>query len=268
MNFSYDTLFDYCYVRNLYEKLSNLEEMIIPERWNYTNPHEKENQRNPILENYIKHTFRRLAFEYKECETQEDANRIIYASKTCSCFNTGLFTKTYEPVYAYMTSSKYDDDTKDWFFVDFMQESHPYLNVLSRPLPSRANYFKQAEDLIYNTDYELNCNSKHILEGNLERFPEEIRNLPYLLNIFEGATKIALKKVQANYKIAVPTFFKNKMCMLLPLDLTNTGNADLALAVERIDESRIYIARTCLTLDMAYNDARLIAKPDGEWLIP
>jgi hypothetical protein len=36
--------------------------------------------------------------------------------------------------------------------------------------------------------------------------------------------------------------------------------------VER--ENDVYRANTCLTLDMAINNARLIAKPDDEWSRP
>ena len=42
--------------------------------------------------------------------------------------------------------------------------------------------------------------------------------------------------------------------------------ADLALVVER--HSTFYRAATCLTLDMAYNNARQIARPDRDWLQP
>ena len=46
--------------------------------------------------------------------------------------------------------------------------------------------------------------------------------------------------------------------------MTNPAVADLALAVSR--EGNVYMASTCLTLDMAYNNARLLARPDSEWL--
>lgn len=52
------------------------------------------------------------------------------------------------------------------------------------------------------------------------------------------------------------------------------SKADLALAVYKIKGKQpdgldsFYSGRTCLTLDMAINNARLIAKPDEEWLKP
>ena len=42
--------------------------------------------------------------------------------------------------------------------------------------------------------------------------------------------------------------------------------ADLALVVE--DHVGFYRASTCLTLDMAYNNARQLARPDRDWLQP
>jgi hypothetical protein len=267
MNFEFDSLFDFSYVRNMQTSLDYLENLIIPERWNYTTAHDRQNQKNPILENYINHTFKRLAHEYRICESDGESNKIIYIDEENACFNTGLYTVNYEPVFAFFNKSKFIDDKKPWFFYGFVAESASVLAKLPL-LPGRANYLKNVEDLIYNADYSLRRNAKHILEENLDRFPEELREQPFLLNAFEGAIVIAQKRVRANYRIAIPTFFNGQMCMLLPIDVTGSGTADFALAVQRLDASKAYLAKTCLTLDMAYNDARLIAKPDDEWLRP
>ena len=42
------------------------------------------------------------------------------------------------------------------------------------------------------------------------------------------------------------------------------NKADVAIAVTKKDNC--YQGHTCLTLDMAYNNARLIAKPENNWL--
>ena len=74
----------------------------------------------------------------------------------------------------------------------------------------------------------------------------------------------AKKRVRRNYKTAIPQYYDGKIQLLLPLCLTSKTDADLALVVER--GNNVYRASTCLTLDMAINNARLIAKPDDEWL--
>lgn len=49
----------------------------------------------------------------------------------------------------------------------------------------------------------------------------------------------------------------------LPLCLTG-DKPELALTIQR--EDGFYAARTCLTLDMAYNNARLICRPETSWI--
>jgi len=81
------------------------------------------------------------------------------------------------------------------------------------------------------------------------------------------------KRVYRNYKTAVPQFYRDKggagcMQLLLPLCLEDPGKADLALAIEKNEAGNAYRGSTVLTLDMAYNNARLLARPDTEWLQP
>ena len=50
-----------------------------------------------------------------------------------------------------------------------------------------------------------------------------------------------------------------KQQLLLPLCLEDVNRADLALSIDRV--GNVYRAATVLTLDMAYNNARLVATP-------
>ena len=56
---------------------------------------------------------------------------------------------------------------------------------------------------------------------------------------------------------------KRRIQLLLPLCLTG-DKPELALTIQR--EDGFYAARTCLTLDMAYNNARLICRPETSWI--
>ena len=67
----------------------------------------------------------------------------------------------------------------------------------------------------------------------------------------------------ANYTLAVPQFYGGRIQLLLPLCLTG-DKPELALTIQR--EDGFYAARTCLTLDMAYNNARLICRPETSWI--
>jgi hypothetical protein len=85
-------------------------------------------------------------------------------------------------------------------------------------------------------------------------------------NLVKGAIDTATQRVKRNYKTAVPQYYQGSVQLLLPLSLTDPKKADLALVVERFSD--FYRAATCLTLDMAYNNARQLARPDRDWLKP
>lgn len=55
------------------------------------------------------------------------------------------------------------------------------------------------------------------------------------------------------------------MSLLLPLCLNEDNRADVALVVQRM-ESGNYQGQTILTLPQAYLDARLVCRPDSDWL--
>ena len=109
-------------------------------------------------------------------------------------------------------------------------------------------------------------------EDKLEFFSslsEKLKDKRYfnrLRNRFDDAVNLALKKVEWNYKTAVPMYFpsKNNVSLLLPLSLCDE-EVDLALVVTRHDNGS-YQGETVLPLDIAYSNSRLITKPYSEWL--
>jgi hypothetical protein len=258
-------IFDFAFFADWFGMLNFLEEIALPEDWNFKNPSsERRNQRNPILENYITHTFDRLATEYNESTTDAERNKKIFINGNKACFNTGLVTRNHKDIYAYFETNP-TTGKQPWIFKGFWDDSSPNLTDF-HPLPLRAVYFKDISDLIYDTSLELRVNSAYILNDALNRgrIPAELRDLPYLPILFEGSVQYAIKKVRANYRAAVPQYYQDRIQFLLPLSLLDPDSVDLALAVTKQDG--YYTGNTCLTLDMAYNNARLIAKPDAFWL--
>ena len=71
-----------------------------------------------------------------------------------------------------------------------------------------------------------------------------------------------------NYRTAIPVYFPsyNKMSILLPLSFKADADAEVALVVERNPVSKKYIAPTILDLPTAYSNARLVCKPESDWL--
>lgn len=261
-------LFDYAYIgsyaiaggeSNIENTLQALKALAMNENWEYSktaNIHPL-----PILYNYLIHTFNRVQEEVKIAEKDN-----------FSCFNTGLVTENQEEIFMLFGRNK----TKgSWKYLEFCKESSNDLTKFN-PLPERAKYFDDPSDLIYDTRLELRINIDHIVNDpdNFARFPQDIQQLSthQLINTFRGAVVHANKRVKRNYLTAIPQYYRGKyvpkgqLQLLLPLCLKDPTRADLALAVYKQDGT--YSGRTCLTLDMAINNARLITKPDDEWLRP
>jgi hypothetical protein len=174
------------------------------------------------------------------------------------------------------------------------------------PLPDRSQFFNNPTELIYDFSApEPQMNWNHIILDNVSRLPieflEENKPTGFLLrdttimstieknnyfeslstaiegdskkfraikNRFADGLSLALKRVQWNFKTAIPMYypFNNKMSLLLPLSLIDDEIIDLALVTEKT-QSGSYLGHTILPLSWAYNNARLITRPDSDWLI-
>jgi len=250
-------LFEYAYIRKIEDTLRELASLAMNESWEYH--HTPFDKPLPILYSYLLHTFHRIKDEQKILEIER-----------YSCFNTGLVTENQQEIFMLFKKGE-----RGWYFVEFCKESDGNMSRFSN-LPEQAQYFTDPSELIFDDRLPLRLNIDHIIEDqdNFERFPEMIKSLPklQLVNTFNGAIQHANKRVKRSYKTAIPQFYRGynvphgQIQLLIPLCLTDPTKADLALAVCK--EDGFYSGRTCLTLDMAINNARLIAKPDDEWLRP
>ena len=76
--------------------------------------------------------------------------------------------------------------------------------------------------------------------------------------------KHSIRLAQRSYRIAVPQFHYGKIQLLLPIYLRSPAKPDLALTLER--HGAWYRAATVLYPDWAYRQARLLSRPNSEWL--
>lgn len=88
-------------------------------------------------------------------------------------------------------------------------------------------------------------------------------------SMLDAAIDLAIKRTKWNYRTAVPSYFptSNEMSLLLPLCLEQIDIPDAALVVS-IAESGNYQGETILTMKQAYLDARLLCRPENDWLVP
>jgi hypothetical protein len=219
---------------------------------------------NGILKNYLEFTFRKLLQEKKVRFT---------ADNKFACFNTGLVTENLEDIFAFFEEYKNPKPgfTTPFCFKAFLKKSdNNVLRHFSHSIPDVADFFDKPELLIFNPKCDLIPDLDHIIKDNLPRFPKHLQKADdaELRRQLVGAIDEVKKKVRTNYKIAVPQYYDSKIQLLLPLCLTSgSPNPDLALVIHKLNDTT-YTARTCLTLKMAYNNARLIVKPQSNWLKP
>lgn len=243
--------------------LEALAEMAEEEPWGYvaTPSHDA----LPILRSYLKFTFMRL----------KEMNGGIAVSKNddWASFNTGLVTPDQNEIYA-LFSAKQKSFRRNWAFREFTTlEDKNFVDNFGGEPPPLAEYFNDPNELFYDKKLPLHINATHMME-NIDRFPDELKKYPHLARQALEAQQASIeKRVHRNYKTAIPQFFRDKggkgsIQLLLPLCLVDQRRANLALVVEKTGAGDAYRGSTVLTLDMAYNNARLLVRPDSQWLKP
>lgn len=289
-------LTDWAYLGHYQTTISKLKELALDETWHYKDF--QEDYPYPILVNYLHYTFYKLTHE-KE--------KILYGDNFAA-FNTGLVDKRYEPIYAlFIKSNDYTQEWKLFDFC-IAGEGPAGKNLIRYfdEKPKRAHYFDNVSDMLYDTRCDKpTMDIKHIILDNVSRLPKnfiyenkpddfELKNpdilsysdrLTYYSNLasaiekdtktyrnmtnrFKDALELAIKRVEWNFKTAIPMYFptQNKMTLLLPLSLVDDELVDIALVVEKT-KSNNYLGHTILPLSWAYSNARLVARPDSDWLV-
>jgi hypothetical protein len=235
-----------------------------PEEWGFESPEfvQKHNSRYPILQNYLNYTFMRA----------QELGLIAYSSdERRACFNTGLQTPKEKDIYAtfYKNLQAETYNAPDWTFYSFA-DSYSGITSCIRPLPDIPTYISDPGDLIFDTRMDLEVNYNHILDDNIDRFPDQLQSNPTMaLRALKGAIESLKDRILRNYRIAVPHWYEGKIQLLLPLNLVSSDNAaDLVLVVDKDKQAALYKARTIITMDIAYMNARLVANPGRNWLTP
>ena len=244
------------FMPHMEEHLDALANMAEVEEWDYH--HVATTHAKPILYNYLRYTYSRLAEEDK-IAVAEDGSAIA--------FNTGLVTAVQESIYCYCLPNRLQDAQQQWHFHAWRRKGEYDMTRFSA-LPEMAHYFDEPAKLVLDLRKELRVNVEHIVQENQERFPPPYDTmLGYQLQTYlNGAISNAVERARRNYKTAIPQYYRGRMQLLLPLCLSAPDVADLALVVE--DHGQFYRVSTCLSLDMAYNNARQLARPDRDWLQP
>ena len=188
-------------------------------------------------------------------------------------FNTGLVTDRQEQIFGFAVKSN-GDGLRPWVLMKFLREGErAYSEIFGGRKPPLASYWDDPAQLIFDPRLSLEIDTTHIL-ARLDRFPEILQKSEHMAQNAVIAAKAGVElRAYRNYKVAVPQYFRDKggtgeLQLLLPICLEKPSRADLAITVAKTASNDAYRSATVLTLDQAYNNARLLARPDREWLNP
>lgn len=282
--------------------LELLAELAIDERWFFGKKADPKNA-FPILDSYLRYTFFKLKQEKRVLEFKDGP--VGWATFNTGLVDRlydpiyALFAHNDHPRPAW----KFYD-----FCVPGKGQSGKKLTEIFDPLPEPATYFSSNFDMLLDTSKDIHVDYEHVIMDGVsrDRFPPEFlaHHVPkgfgwkdytklqraekqtYLAklsgaiaqdlqctraikNRLEDAKTLAEKRTRWNFKTAIPQYYPtlNIMSLLLPLALVSDEKVDIALVVTR-NPSGSYQGRTVLALEWAYQNARLVCRPDSDWLTP
>ena len=272
--------------------IPRLAELALGETWHFS----YDTDEYSILRNYIRFTFYRLAREGK-----------VAFSGDYATFNTGLVDKLYDPIYALFRANPQKRVPHQFidYCVPGTEHTGKVLMEKFHDLPEPAQYMNSFEEVIFDPKCTITVQWPHVIFDAIEagRYPlkflerhrpasmnwandppmnnpqwlkryvralrlddEQHRNVKYQI---EKAIELAKKRAKWNYKTAIPSYYpaENEMSLLLPIALISDSKPDIALVVDKVNP-KVYFGVTAFPLDMAYGNARLVCRPDSDWLSP
>jgi hypothetical protein len=146
-----------------------------------------------------------------------------------------------------------------------------YRPVFGTRVPKIAWYSRDSRDYVFDTSYDLDKEAfDHLFERAKERAGLPKASEEVVRNYLRGAIENLIPKITRNYKIAIPVYYveERRMQLLLPFVSATDSNDVSCFLVEREDANHCYRLKTIFDLDQAYFSARLITRPDKDWLNP
>lgn len=297
---SSEWLFDWAYLGYMPNVLATLKGLALDERWEFKNTPPNSERPFPILHSYLLQTFGRLVNEGKV---------LVNENAGLATFNTGLVDPRYEPIHALFVPNDDPRAPWQLAGFCIAGEGANGQNLVRHfaPLPSAPRYFDNSTDLLYDTRAgKPEFDWQHVIIERIDRYPapfvedhrppgfqeqdttqmavderkayyrglgnaieRDSRTYRRIMNRIKDAIDLSIKRVQWNFKTAIPTYYPRvrRLQLLLPVCLLFDEQVDMALAVEKTPVGS-YLGHTVLPLDWAYKNARLVCRPDSDWLAP
>lgn len=273
-------------------------ELLPGETWKYAEPAQTEMRKKTeyeILESYLRTVFAALLQEHN-CPGSLNFGKIRFSKDgNYALFNTGLLSK-----YATDLIVIGEVFPKDRTTNDHITLSNPFVlrrgktELREKGFESSdadvdmVSFFDQVSQIVYDATAEVDTDDieklRHCIEEGITRgrFPQKCKEqydrgeLEDLTDTFIKAIRRAERIARRNYKYVVPQYRTsatgNRIQFLMPIYMLakyeESPDFALVLSESVIGGQKFYKPETVLELAWAYNNARVICKPDDMWLNP
>ncbi len=301
-----DLLWDWAYFPNRLENLQDLANAALHEKWHFGESPDPERP-TPILFNYLQYTFLKVQLEKKLCFSTEGtfaafntglvtplyqpliaafrknaqhARQPFILEGFCVPGERGLGKDVVRNIPGDLLPPEYFSDTSDLLYQnpDRMPDldwHHIIVDGLRHARFPAAFAAEVCREALTELKMDLYTMSDELWSDLAEYVFMEpgMRTMRRMQTLINDALEMSLKRVRWNYRTVVPMWYptRRSMHLLLPLSLVCDQVTDVALVVEQVThagQKRKYIGHTVLPLDWAYMNARLICRPDSDWLTP
>jgi hypothetical protein len=153
----------------------------------------------------------------------------------------------------------------------YASNDQPYRVHFGKQIPDIAWYSMDGKDYIFDLSYTIDKDTfDHLFDRAKQRAGLPNASDEVVRNYLRGTLENLIPKIRRNYKVAIPVYYvdEKRMQLLLPFISASDSNNVSCFLVERDDANKNYRLKTIFDLDQAYFSARLITRPDREWLNP
>ena len=255
--------------------LQKIESEAIKENWKLKS-HEKSAIEYPVLSSYLAFTFYKLVAEYQSFgkDFPKKVKLGFSSDGKYVAFNSNLLDKHWGEIYICGELKTNGDDLLIYKPIRCtrLELTNRYYIQLNSSTLKPAEFFTDINDVVYHADWPVEKENYIKYEHCIKRLRERYPDRDITSKELNSAIEISIKLAQRNYKLIVPMYYpaEKRIQFLMPLYFGDAEtHPDCALVLSPMNEAtKYYMPETIFDLDQAYKDARLIAKPDNEWLRP
>jgi hypothetical protein len=270
-----NTLDEECTLPKFFEKRRTIydeiyDRLLIKENW-------KASSKNR-LSFYLKSLAEKIKYEQTKTESLVGNGYVLSNDRTKCMFNTGLIDIYNNDIYLVDLDNKEDDFYRKEVVMTgskatLINYGFNKEDIMNMPKPAR--FYENKSDLVFSGsiaefDLEDNHRLNHIIQERRSRFPEQYQEMScdVLCEKVKSAVSKAVRLSERDYKYIVPMYNlkMNKIQYLIPLHLSASIEESPELVIVVGENNGFYCVYTILTTDDAYDNARLLCRPDSAWL--